>query len=137
MFRLITGLVKGLVIGGGVGYGLVRIGAENVTWVYLACAAVGALVGIVCGQPPWKSETIWTPIVKMVIGGLIGGGLCALGRNVLPDASLVTLGAVEVGMHSGPFLATAVGALYGAFVEVDDGGAKPQATPSQHNKDKG
>ena len=125
MLRVILGLVKGLIVGGGVGFGLIKLGLGNYGWAaYLACIVVGAVVGVVCGRAPWKSETIWTPVVKLVVGAIIGAGLCALGRSVLPSFELHTaslLGA-DVLTTGGGFLAAAVGVLYGVFVEVDDGG---------------
>jgi hypothetical protein len=125
MLRLLVGLIKGLVVGGGVGYGLLRLGWTNAVWIYIACALVGALVGVVCGRAPWKSDTIWTPVVKAVVGSLIGVGLCALGRKVLPETHLFALQGVAVSTQDGSFLATAIGVLYGMFVEVDDGGKAP------------
>lgn len=128
MQRVILGLLKGLIVGGGVGYALLKLGWTSAVWAYLACGVVGALVGIVAGRPPWKAETIWTPVVKLVVGGLIGVGLCALGRKVVPAFSLPTvqfLGPLD--SHSGSVLALVIGGLYGLFVEVDDGGRGDKA----------
>jgi hypothetical protein len=127
MLRALVGLIKGLVVGGGIGYGLVALHVgESGVLAYLACALVGALVGVVCGRAPWKSETIWTPVVKMIVGALIGAGLAALGRHFLPGMSLHTFGdKFELTPQSGPFLAAAIGLLYGVFVEIDDGGKEP------------
>jgi hypothetical protein len=122
MLRAIIGLVKGLIVGGGIGYGLVALNLTGGLWAYLAAALVGALVGVVCGRPPWKSETIWTPIVKMIVGAGIGAGLCALGRHFLPDMHLATVGPVDLSTRGPTFLAGAIGVLYGVFVEIDDGG---------------
>ncbi|MSP62037.1 MAG: hypothetical protein EXR72_17235 [Myxococcales bacterium] len=130
MLRAIVGLIKGLVVGGGVGYGLVVSGmAESGALAYVACALVGALVGVVCGRAPWKSETIWTPVVKMIVGAVIGGGLCALGRHFLPGATLYHVEKFALTPQSGPFLATAIGVLYGVFVEIDDGGKSEKQGP--------
>ncbi len=126
MLRAIVGLLKGLVVGGGVAYGLITLHLAGSGWLaYVACALVGALVGVVCGRAPWKSETIWTPVVKMIVGAVIGGGLCALARSFLPEpaALQVTVAGQTLTSHSGPVLATAIGVLYGIFVEIDDGGA--------------
>jgi hypothetical protein len=130
MVRVLIGLIKGSIVGGGVGYGLLRLGASGGLLAYVGCVAVGALVGLVCGRAPWRSDTIWTPIVKMVVGGLIGLGLAFVGTRFLPDATLHLQG-VDVGTRSAPFLALAVGVLYGIFVEVDDGGGKPESAPRQ------
>lgn len=134
MLRAIVGLIKGLVVGGGVGYGLFALGWSAVAvWVYLACALVGALVGVVCGRAPWKSDTIWTPVVKMIFGSLIGLGLCALSLHFLPSVHLFSIGPAEIRTDGGTFLAVVIGALYGTFVEIDDGGKSGKDAP----KDKG
>jgi hypothetical protein len=123
MLRVLIGLIKGLVVGGGVGYGLLRLGVDGVLVTYAGCALVGALVGVVCGRAPWRSETIWTPVVKAIVGGLIGLGLAFVGTRFLPEQKLAVQGLGTLDTHGAPLLAVAVGALYGIFVEVDDGGA--------------
>jgi hypothetical protein len=125
--RVIIGLIKGLIVGGGVGYGLLRLGWGSHAIAYLACALVGALVGVVAGRAPWKAETIWTPVLKMIVGALIGVGLCALGVHFGPDAEVyvapLRAGVDHVPFRSGIILGPIIGVLYGIFVEVDDGGA--------------
>jgi hypothetical protein len=124
MLRAILGLLKGLVVGGGVGFGLLRLGlAGNSAVTYAACAVVGALVGVIAGRAPWRAETIWTPAVKAIFGGAIGAALCFAGRRFLPDASFTVADLGKLSLRDGPILATAVGVLYGIFVEIDDGGA--------------
>lgn len=129
MVRVILGFVKGALVGGGIGYGWLKLGLTGSVMAYVACAIVGALVGIVAGRAPWRAETIWTPVVKMVVGAIIGVGLAAIGLKLVPDASFHVgpLGALS--LHSGPVLAPIVGILYGIFVEVDDGGKKAEAAP--------
>jgi hypothetical protein len=124
MLRVIVGLIKGAVVGAGVGYGALRLGWQAGMLAYLACALVGALVGVVAGRPPWRSETSWTPIVKMVVGAIVGAGLCALALHFLPNPTIdvAQLGPLE--LHSASLLAPLVGVLYGIFVEVDDGGER-------------
>ena len=124
MLRIIVGLVKGAIVGGGVGYGLLRLGLGSTVFVYLASALVGAIVGVVAGRAPWKAETIWTPVLKMVVGAGVGAGLAALGLRVLPARSFNISGLGELSLASAPVLALAVGVIYGMFVELDDGGDK-------------
>lgn len=124
MLRVILGLIKGAIVGGGVGYGLLRLGWTGSLFAYLACAVVGAVVGLVAGRAPWKAETAWTPVVKMIVGAIIGAGLCALGLNFLPDRAFTIAQLGELHVRSGVMLAPAIGILYGIFVEVDDGGSK-------------
>jgi hypothetical protein len=124
--RILVGLIKGALVGGGIGYGLLRLGLTSTIFVYLACALVGALVGVVAGRAPWKAETIWTPVLKMVVGAAIGAGLAALGLRVLPEHVFSIAGVGELALASAPVLALGVGVLYGMFVELDDGGDKPE-----------
>lgn len=131
MLRIIVGLIKGAIVGGGVGYGLLRLGLGSTLFVYLACALVGALVGVVAGRAPWKAETIWTPVLKMVVGAGIGAGLAALGLRVLPSNSFTLTGVGELSLASAPVLSLVVGVLYGMFVELDDGGDKGAPPPAK------
>jgi hypothetical protein len=124
MIRIIVGLVKGAVVGGGIGYGLLRLGLTSTVFVYLACALVGALVGVVAGRAPWKAETIWTPVLKMVVGAGIGAGLAALGLRVMPTTTFTINGVGDLSLAGAPVLSLGVGVLYGIFVELDDGGEK-------------
>jgi len=126
--RIIVGLVKGLIVGGAVGYGLLRLGWTSGALAYVACAIVGALVGVVAGRAPWKAETIWTPVLKMVVGAGIGVGLAALGMHFGPDSEVyvqpLRTGLEHVPFRSGPIMAPIIGIIYGVFVEWDDGGSK-------------
>ncbi|MEO6950506.1 MAG: hypothetical protein ABI321_01730 [Polyangia bacterium] len=128
MLRVIVGLIKGAVVGGGVAYALLRLGlgAPSTLFAYLACALVGALVGVVAGRAPWKAETIWTPVLKMVVGAGIGAGLAALGLHFLPDRSFTVSSLGAVSLASAPMLSLGVGIIYGMFVELDDGGDKAE-----------
>jgi hypothetical protein len=128
--RVIIGLVKGLIVGGAVGYGLLRLGWTSGALAYVACAIVGAVVGVVAGRAPWKAETIWTPVLKMIVGACIGVGLAALGTHFGPDSEVyvkpLKTGLEHVPFRSGPILAPIIGVLYGVFVEWDDGGGKKE-----------
>jgi hypothetical protein len=134
MLRVVIGLLKGALVGGAVGYGLLHLGWTSGLIAYLACAVVGAGVGLVAGRAPWRAETLWTPLVKLIVGAGVGVGLCAVGYKVLPDASLHLAGLGTVSLHSGALLSPIVGVLYGIFVEVDDGGGK--ADPEQKRERK-
>src|SRR5260370_20401812 len=126
--RVIIGLIKGAIVGGAVGFGLLHLGWTGGVIAYLACALVGALVGVVAGRAPWKAETIWTPVLKMIVGALIGVGLAALGLHFGPGSEVyvkpLNVGLEHVPFRSGPILAPIIGVLYGVFVEWDDGGGK-------------
>src|SRR4051794_13386035 len=105
MVRVILGFIKGAVVGGGIGYGLLRLGWTSAVLAYIGCAVVGALVGVVAGRAPWKAETIWTPVVKAIVGAIIGVGLCAIGYKLLPNPSFHIAQVGDLDLHSGPLLA--------------------------------
>ena len=127
MVRVILGLLKGAIVGGGLGVALLKLGWTSGVFAYLACAVVGALVGLVAGRAPWQAETIWTPVVKMIAGALVGTGLCFVGMRFLPDPSFHVNELGDLHLRSAPLLAPLIGILYGVFVEIDDGGGKKEA----------
>jgi hypothetical protein len=121
--RILLGLLKGGIIGGALGYGfyltvMSDIGALH----YVLYGVIGALVGFIAGKPFWRHDTIWTPVVKAVVGFAICVGLYALVAKALGDPGVDF---IEEGMTATkyPFVFGAlVGVVYGVFVEVDDGG---------------
>jgi hypothetical protein len=133
MVRVIIGLIKGAVVGGAIAYGTWHLGWTGGLVAYLACALAGALVGVIAGRAPWRADTIWTPAIKMVVGAIIGAGLCFVGFRFLPDPQFKLAG-VELGLHSAPILAPAIALLYGMFVEVDDGGSGKKAAAEPKKK---
>ncbi len=138
MMRVIVGLVKGAVVGGLVAFGTLRLttlGLPTGLVALIAFAGVGALVGLVAGQPPWRAETLWTPALKVIIGVAICVGLGYLGLHFLPNPTfhIAQIGIGDVELHSGPALALPLALVYGLFVEVDDGG---KAAPSKSNAPK-
>jgi hypothetical protein len=142
MIRVILGLLKGGLVGAALGYGAMRfgIGAGGLAW--LVYGAVGFLVGVVCGKPPWRQETLWTSIIKGVVGLVLCMGLYWVAQKLLGDsrapAGLVSAlgGTGDAVLAATPvLLAPLIGVVYGIFVEVDDGGkaapAKKDAAPAQ------
>ena len=135
MVRLLLGLVKGAIIGAAAGYGAWYLGLTG-GWGYLVFGAVGFLVGLLVGKPFWahlvdKESTVVTSLLKGIVGFGIGAGLFALVRHVLGDPALSIAG-LEGPMSALPHLTGGViGALYGAFVEVDDApAANAKAKPA-------
>ena len=128
MGRALLGLVKGFLIGGGIGFALLKLGNPQGILAFLFCALLGAVVGLICGQAPWRAATLWTPILKMVFGAAIGVGLYAVGHRFMPGMSISVDGlASKLSLQSATVLAPIIGALYGLFVEFDDGGADSQS----------
>ncbi|MCS6912831.1 MAG: hypothetical protein RMK29_11680 [Myxococcales bacterium] len=127
-------VLLGLVVGALVGYILLRLGRTEGMYGYLGCAATGAVVGLICGRAPWKADTIWTPVLKMVFGMIVGAGLFALGSRFLPPLQITVEGLPgQVGLRGAGILAPVIGLLYGLFVEVDDGGSPER---DKNRKDK-
>jgi len=128
VLRLFLGLVKGLVIGGAVGYGAHSLGLVGV-FHWLTYGTVGALVGLLVGRPVWshlfdKSSTMWTALLKGIFGFGIGVGLFALVAKVWGGFDLPIAGETHPIYDWQFVLGGAIGALYGAFVEVDDAPSK-------------
>jgi hypothetical protein len=126
MLRLVVGIVKGLLAGIAVGIGAWYLGIKGGVLAYIAYGAIGALVGLICGKAPWKQETLWTPALKAAFGFGVGAGLYALWVHFMPTFEMPvahSLGAPAAPMAQVPYLlGPVIGLLYGAFVEVDDGG---------------
>jgi hypothetical protein len=122
--RLFTGLLKGVIIGAGLGYGFSYLGdlAKQPFMVIVLYAVIGALVGFIAGKPFWRHDTIWTPLVKAIVGGLIGVGLYFLVLKGLGDPKLTFMGLQGTATSIPYILGGAIGAVYGIFVEIDDGG---------------
>jgi hypothetical protein len=134
MVRVLLGLLKGLIIGGALGYGATRLGVTGGPLAFATYALVGFAVGLVGGKAIWRQPTLWTPALKGVFGALICVGLYWLGSKFLGGLKLgfnEALGVaadrpvVQVPLLLAPILA----AVYGIFVEVDDGERKPASPP--------
>lgn len=127
MLKLLLGLLKGALIGGGLGYGAYAAGLDGgLLWpIY---GLVGALVGLVAGTPLWKlitdkNATSWVSVLKAIFGFGVGCGLYALVGKVWGGFEL-TLSFLEdkprLVQHWQPVFGGAVGAFLGAFFEIDD-----------------
>ena len=129
--RALIGLLKGGVIGGGLGFGFMQLGGltELGFMHYLLYGLIGALVGVVCGRPMWRHETAWTPIVKAVVGFGICIGLYALVVKVFGAPALSFVGPGVTASKLPYALGAAIGVVYGIFVEVDDGGKSKKEAP--------
>jgi hypothetical protein len=134
--RILFGLVKGAVLGGAIGYGAYALGLTGILhWV--TYAVIGAVVGLLVGRPIWrhlldKSSTLWTAWLKAIFGAGVAVGLYALVARVWGGFDLALLGETRK-VQDWPFvLGGAIGALYGAFVELDD--PPPPKTPATEDK---
>jgi hypothetical protein len=125
--KLLLGLLKGLAIGAGVGYGAFALGLDG-GFLWLVYGLVGALVGLLVGRPLWRnlmerSHSSWESILKAVFGFGVACGIYALVNHVW-GGFLLHASFLEEGprwfQHWQPIFGGTLGALYGAFVELDD-----------------
>jgi hypothetical protein len=161
--RLVLGLLKGVLIGGLVGFALAKLGlvAPGAIFAYLGIAITGVLVGLVAGKPIWAEGARIEAGMKAFAGAVLGLGLLwavrrwltmplpfSLGELSQPNAALGetaangTLGGLAISSYA------IVAAALGAFFEVDNtpdaegkgGGStksakgKPAAAASQAKK---
>ncbi len=125
MARVLFGLVKGGFVGALLGAAAFKLGVTGGFLALVTYALVGAVAGVFCGRPPWRQETSWTTGLKAIFGALVGGALALGARKLFGGAHLAVLG--QLGVPDRPIgelpivLGPLVGALWGAFVEVDDG----------------
>jgi len=137
---MLLGLLKGGVVGAAIGYGASRVGLGGGVVGYLLYAVIGGLVGLVCGKPLWKQETLWTPLLKAIVGGLVGVGLAfgahkLLGGVHIPIAAVP--GAVDHPLPDVPgLLGPAIGIVYGILIELDDAGGSGSAPAAAQQKTK-
>ena len=124
MFRLLLGLLKGAVIGGGLGYGAYELGLGGWAGWFVYCS-IGAVIGLLVGKPIWshlrdKGATLWTPALKAVFGAGIGAGLYALVKYFASGMELELLGETRAIPNWQFIVGAGIGAVYGAFTELDD-----------------
>ncbi|MCX5744501.1 MAG: hypothetical protein NT062_18575 [Proteobacteria bacterium] len=129
MVKLFLGLLKGAVIGAGVGFGAFQLGnATGFSNGWLTYGVIGALVGVICGQAIWSllrdpKKTNLTAVVKAVFGFGIGCGLYAIVAKAVNPSAVMVAGH---DIFTWPVtLGGAIGAVYGAFVELDDSVGDP------------
>jgi len=127
MGKLVLGLLKGLVIGAGIGYGAFALGLDGgFNWV--TYGLIGAFVGLLVGKPIWsnildKNATSWVSILKAMFGFGVGCGVYALVDRVWGgfELDLAFLDpTARLFQNWQPVFGAALGAVYGAFVELDD-----------------
>lgn len=78
--RLIIGILKGLVVGGLLGFALVKLGLGLFVggWAFLAyvmAALTGIIVGLIAGKPIWAKDAKIEAGMKAFVGALLGAGL--------------------------------------------------------------
>ncbi|HEY0190832.1 MAG TPA: hypothetical protein VGC42_06885 [Kofleriaceae bacterium] len=132
MIKLVVGILKGAVIGAGIGYGAFALDkATGFSSPWLTYGVIGALVGLIAGRSIWslirdKNATSWVGVLKAGFGFGIGCGLYALVSRVWsPGGTLMVMG--QNAFTWPVTLGGAIGAVWGGFVELDDAiGADPK-----------
>jgi hypothetical protein len=137
--RLIVGLLKGLVLGAFVGYGLAAagFGIPGALVAYASAALLGVLVALVAGKPIWAKGARIEVGMKALAGALLAPGILWLVRRFVAMALPFDAGALP-GLEAlsgqsatvGTFAVTSlalVAATLAAFYDVDN---QPEATGS-------
>ena len=142
--RLLIGIVKGLVVGGLLGFALVKLGfAVPIAVVaYLAAALTGVIIGLIAGKPIWAKDAKIEAGAKAVVGALLGVGLMAAERTwlqvPLPTVGLSAL--VPEGATLSGFAMTSlalVAALLGGFYDADNDAPSEEVAPAAGAQAKG
>jgi hypothetical protein len=127
--RLLIGLVKGLLIGALLGFGLAKLGlgAPIALIAYPAAALCGVLVGLVAGKPIWAKDAKIEAGMKAFVGAILGAGLMFAARKWLTmEVALPLQGLVEAKAASGAIGMLAITSLamitavLGGFYEADN-----------------
>ena len=132
--RLVLGLLKGILLGGLVGYALAVAGlaAPGALIAYPLAAVVGMAIATVAGKPIWAKDARIEVGMKAAAGAIVAPGLMWLARSFLTlglpfETSLlpgVSSAAVTLGTFSITSLAL-VAAVLGGFFEADNQPAPP------------
>ena len=148
--RLLIGIVKGLLVGGLIGFGLAKLGlaAPGAIIAYLAAAAPGVLVGLIAGKPIWAKDAKIEAGMKAFVGALLGAGLMYVARRWLTMPIPLALGPLASANESLGEAATSTGtlgglgitslasvaALLGGFYEADNDPTEASPTPPSEAK---
>lgn len=127
------GLVKGLIIGGLIGYGLAMAGmaTPGALVAYGAAAVVGVVVSMVAGKPIWAKDARIEVGMKAGAGALIGPGLMWLVRRFLTMdipfdvSSLPGLDSISSHPEVGAFAITALAVVAGLLAGFYDADNQP------------
>jgi hypothetical protein len=131
--RLLIGIVKGLMLGSLLGFGLVKLGVAlpGAIVAYLAAALTGVLVGLVAGKPIWAKDAKIEAGTKAFVGALLGVGLMAAARTWLLVPLPFALGQLAPESATlGGFAMTslaAIAGLLGGFYEADNDASSEEA----------
>ena len=116
--RLLIGIVKGLLVGGLIGFALAKLGfaAPGAIIAYLAAAMTGVLVGLIAGKPIWAKDAKIEAGMKAFFGALLGAGLMYAARRWLTMPLPIALGPLAAANDSLGEAATSAGTIGGLAI---------------------
>jgi hypothetical protein len=122
--KLLIGVLKGLVIGGAIGFGAYKLELTG-GFHWLTYGLVGMFVGFLVGRPLWsliadKNTTFVVGVLKGLFGFGVGVGLYAIVAKAWGGFDLTINGETHNVYDWQWLLGGAIGAVYGGFVELDD-----------------
>lgn len=128
VLRLFIGLLKGLIVGGLLGYGVAALGfgVPGALVAYAGAALVGVAVALVAGKPIWARDARIEVGMKMAAGAIFAPGLMWLSRRfltmdlpldaaLLPGLEALQGQALVLGTFAVTSLALVAGVLAGFF----------------------
>jgi hypothetical protein len=144
--RLLVGILKGLVVGGLLGFGLAKLGfvAPGAVIAYLGAALSGVLIGLVAGKPIWAKDARIEAGMKAFVGALLACGLMYAARRWLTvplPMSIGELGRTATGEPGtlGSLAVTSlalVTAVLGGFYEADNTPETEQAKAEREARER-
>ena len=124
--RLGIGLLKGLLVGAGVG-ALLQVGLHLAPVAgllgYLLAMGTGATAGVIAGKPAWRVDSWIETLLKAVFGLGIGALLYWIASSLAAVGVPFELPSAVAGTPwtGQPLLfSPAIGAVYGSLVELDN-----------------
>ena len=143
--RLLFGLLKGLIVGGLLGFVAAKAGlaAPVAAIAYLGAAVSGVLVGLVAGKPIWAKDAKIEAGMKAIVGALLGAGLMWAVRHWLGSVALpFSLGAITNNAEGvtgtvGNLALTSfaiVAAVLGGFYDADNTPSAEGDKPTESSK---
>jgi hypothetical protein len=121
----LLGLAIGIVLGGGIAYGLFKVLPDAMSGGlgYVFAAVTGVLVGLVAGKPIWAKGALIEAGLKATIGAALACGILFGIRFLHLDIpAIADIPSAELGRHAITSL-TSIATLLAVFYEIDNSGS--------------